>query len=230
MLSSAFVKPSLVALSTLSRKIVMAATGLFLCSFLVVHLGGNLILLLPEPDARPLFNAYAAAMSGFLLIKVIAYGLYAAILIHVVFAVWIAVVNRRASGSRYAVDRRAGASPWYAQQMNLLGAVLLVFLVVHMKDLWFVYKFGEVPLDAEGHRDLYEVVLTVFQSPTYTLLHIVAFVALGFHLRHGFVGALGTLGLYGSLTRRIAEGVGTVYSVAISAGFAGIALVLHVWR
>lgn len=227
-MSSASVKSSL--LTTISRKLVMAVTGLFLCSFLVVHLGGNLLLLLPEPEARILFNTYAATLSGNPLIKAIAYGLYAAILVHVGYAVWIAVMNRRAAGSRYAVDRRAQASPWYARQMNLLGAILLVFLVVHMRDLWFVYRFGAVPLDAEGHRDLYELVVTAFRSPVYTTLHVGAFVTLGYHLRQGVVGALGTLGLYDPLARRIAVVVATIYSLAISAGFIGIALVVHVWR
>jgi succinate dehydrogenase / fumarate reductase cytochrome b subunit len=37
--------------STLSRKNLMAITGLFLCFFLVIHLLGNLQLLLPAAIA-----------------------------------------------------------------------------------------------------------------------------------------------------------------------------------
>jgi len=37
----------------------MAITGLFLCFFLVIHLLGNLQLLLPADQARDAFNHYA---------------------------------------------------------------------------------------------------------------------------------------------------------------------------
>jgi succinate dehydrogenase subunit C (EC 1.3.5.1) len=43
--------------TTVGRKIVMALTGLFLITFLVVHLAGNLLLL--RNDGGEAFNAYA---------------------------------------------------------------------------------------------------------------------------------------------------------------------------
>jgi hypothetical protein len=38
--------------STIGRKLIMAATGLFLCSFLLVHLSGNLLLFKSDGGRR----------------------------------------------------------------------------------------------------------------------------------------------------------------------------------
>ena len=48
---------------TLSRKNLLALTGLFLCFFLVIHLFGNLQLLLPVEVARWQFNFYSKLLS-----------------------------------------------------------------------------------------------------------------------------------------------------------------------
>jgi hypothetical protein len=59
---------------TLSRKNLMALTGLFLCFFLVIHLFGNLQLLLPAEAARWQFNFYCKLLSENLFIQLISYG------------------------------------------------------------------------------------------------------------------------------------------------------------
>ena len=214
-------------MSTLLRKAVMALMGLFLCVFLVVHLGGNLILVLPPTDAQPLFNAYGELLSQSLLIKGVAWGLYAAMVAHILDGFWIAALNRRAAGPRAQVDRRRALSPWYSRQMALLGTLILVFLVVHMRDFWFVYTFGEVPVDAAGKRDLYTVVVTAFQAEWYVLLHLFAFIALGFHLLHGVFSAAQTLGLHHPRLQRVARLAGILFSTTITAGFCAVALVVH---
>ncbi len=65
---------------TLSRKNLMALTGLFLCFFLVIHLFGNLQLLLPAEAARWQFNFYSKLLSENLFILLISYVLFASIL------------------------------------------------------------------------------------------------------------------------------------------------------
>src|ERR1700730_8662964 len=56
---------------TLSRKNLMALTGFFLCFFLVIHLFGNLQLLLPAEAARWQFNFYSKLLSENLFIQLI---------------------------------------------------------------------------------------------------------------------------------------------------------------
>src|SRR5271165_4234212 len=112
---------------TLSRKNLMALTGLFLCFFLVIHLFGNLQLLLPAESARWQFNFYSKLLSENIFIQLISYFLFASILAHAVYALLITVQNRRSNGQRYAYDRRSAASKWYSRQMGLLGTIILFF-------------------------------------------------------------------------------------------------------
>jgi succinate dehydrogenase / fumarate reductase, cytochrome b subunit len=65
---------------TPSRKDLMALTGLLLFIFLVIHLFGNLQLLLPAASARWQFNFYSKLLSENIFIELISYLLFASIL------------------------------------------------------------------------------------------------------------------------------------------------------
>jgi succinate dehydrogenase / fumarate reductase cytochrome b subunit len=127
--------------STIGKKLIMALTGLFLCSFLVVHLIGNLQLFYKDEGLA--FNQYAVFMTSFPLIKFISYGLYAFILLHAFDGISLAIRNRKARPVRYAEVNNQ--STWASRNMTMLGTVLLVYLIVHMSNFWFQYKFGYVP-------------------------------------------------------------------------------------
>ncbi len=71
-------------LSTLSRKMLMCLTGLFLGFFLLIHFLGNLQLFLPQEQAHLQFNAYSHFLSGNIIIKIVSYVLYASIILHAV--------------------------------------------------------------------------------------------------------------------------------------------------
>ena len=120
----------------------MALTGLFLSTFLVVHLLGNLQLF--KSDGGLAFNTYAVFMTTNPLIKFVSYGLYALILLHALDGIQLTFYNRKARGSAsYASFNNQ--SSWASRNMALLGTILLVYIVVHMGDFWFKYKFGYVP-------------------------------------------------------------------------------------
>src|SRR3569833_1817950 len=65
--------------SSLGKKLIMALTGLFLCTFLIVHLGGNLLLFINDDGYA--FNMYANFLTHFPPIEVVAYILYLCILV-----------------------------------------------------------------------------------------------------------------------------------------------------
>ena len=88
--------------SSLGKKLVMALTGIFLCTFLVVHLVGNLQLF--KDDAGQAFNAYAYFMTHFGPIKIVSYLLYASIIIHAVYALLLTAGNKKALPVAYAVQ------------------------------------------------------------------------------------------------------------------------------
>ncbi|MFN4082485.1 MAG: succinate dehydrogenase cytochrome b subunit [Bacteroidia bacterium] len=129
--------------SSLGKKIIMSLTGLFLCSFLIVHMIGNLQLF--YSDSGLAFNKYAVFMTTNPLIKTVSYLLYATILFHAFKGIYLAYKNQKARPVRYAVYNGTSNSHWTSRNMGILGTVILVFIVVHMSDFWYQYKFGHIP-------------------------------------------------------------------------------------
>ena len=127
--------------SSLGKKLIMALTGLFLCTFLIVHLGGNLLLF--KNDQGFAFNSYANFLTHFPPIEVIAYLLYLSIIVHAVYALVLTIKNRRARPVGYAVQPKSDAS-WSSKNMGLLGSILLLFIVIHMGDFWLTYKYKDI--------------------------------------------------------------------------------------
>lgn len=127
--------------SSIGKKVLMSLTGLFLCTFLVVHLIGNLQLF--NADGGFAFNTYAVFMTTFPVIKFISYGLYFLILFHAFWGLYLAFKNRSARPVAYAHENKS--SSWASRNMAILGTVLLVYVGVHLNDFWYKYKFGNVP-------------------------------------------------------------------------------------
>jgi succinate dehydrogenase / fumarate reductase, cytochrome b subunit len=215
---------------TLSEKNLMALTGLFLCLFLVVHLLGNLQLLLPAQVAQWQFNFYSKLLSGNIFIQLVSYILFASILAHAIYALVITIKNRRSNGKRYEYDRRGVSSKWYARRMGLLGTIILFFLIIHLRDFWYQLQFGHVPLDKDGQKDLYKLVVTVYQNGWYVLIYALCMVALGYHLLHGFFSAARTMGVYHPRYVEWIKVLGWVYSIGVSAGFALVPIYVHFAR
>lgn len=203
----------------------MALTGLFLSFFLIIHLVGNLQLLLPAKEAQLQYNWYSKLLSGSLLIKIVSYGLYASILIHALDALYLSLKARKLSG-RYAIDRRRRASPWYARHMMLLGVIVFAFLIIHFKDFWYPYKFGKVGLDADGQKDLYSLVILAFQDWWYVVLYSVAILALGFHLIHGLFSATRSLGVYHPTYTKLIKTLSLAFGIALCLGYLVIPIYL----
>lgn len=220
---------SMPRLSSVARKNIMALTGLFLCLFLVIHLLGNSLLLLPPETAQASFNKYAKILSSLTVIKLAAYVTYASILIHAWMAWSLARSNRSAAGHSPVAGTIHSPSPWYTRYMGILGVVLLVFIVVHMWDFWYPYKFGgdAVATDAHGNRDLYGIVVRSLSRGWYVALYLVAMVALGLHLFRGLYHGFRSLGLhhpfYAALTKRLSQ----AFAIGISASFAAMCVYLY---
>lgn len=213
--------------STQAYKLWMALTGLFLCVFLIIHVLGNMQLFLPPEQAREQFNWYSRLLSGNIIIKLISWVLYFSILAHVFYAITISLKKKKANGEAYVYDRRAGASPWYSRNMGILGTVILLFLLIHLKDFWYQYKFGQLPLDGKGQKDLYQIVVTSYHQLWYVLVYELGLLALGFHLLHGFFSAARTLGLYHPKYVKVMKVIGWAYTVLIVAAFMAMPVYIY---
>ncbi len=215
-------------MKSLTRKLWMSVTGLFLCLFLVVHLAGNILLLFPAEEARSLYNAYSAALTSSKVIKVISIVLYASIIAHAAVSVVLAVSARRARGRvRYARERPSATSPWAARSMELLGVVLLVFLVIHMRTFWFTYHWGAIGIDDHGNKDLYGVVVEAFSRPWYVLLYVGSMAALAIHLYHGVESGFRTLGLHHHRFLAVVGWLGRAFAIAVGALFSLLPVWVH---
>lgn len=129
--------------SSLGRKLIMSLTGIFLCTFLIVHLIGNLQLF--KNDAGYAFNQYAYFMTHFTPIKVVSYLLYASIVLHAIYALILTLKNRAARPIGYAQFDGKANSTWNSRNMGILGTIVLVFLATHMYNFWWKYHNDQVP-------------------------------------------------------------------------------------
>jgi succinate dehydrogenase / fumarate reductase, cytochrome b subunit len=126
--------------SSIGRKLIMSMTGLFLCLFLIVHLGGNLTLF--AGDEGYTFNIYAHFMTHFPPVEIAGYILYISILVHAFYALMLTLSNRKARPVKYAVASKAPVR-WASLNMGLLGSIIFLFLIIHMSNFWGRYKFLE---------------------------------------------------------------------------------------
>ena len=172
----------------IGKKLLVALTGLFLCSFLIVHLSGNMLLF--KNDGGKAFEAYSEFMSTNPVIRTMEIVLFAGFLTHIIWAVSIWITNRMARPQSYAMNQPSANSTLASRTSFLTGSIVFIFLVVHLKSFWVPARF---PSGAKP--SMYEVVVTAFRNPAYDLLYLIALVLLGYHLNHGFQSAFQTFGL-----------------------------------
>lgn len=206
--------------SSLGRKVLMALTGLFLISFLAVHLAGNLQLL--KDDGGKSFNIYAEFMDTNPVVQFISKGNFTLILIHIIWGIMLAIKNRQARGTvGYAITNKKSA--WSSRNMGILGTIILIFLVIHIRHFYAEVHYGYVPTqlyDGKEVKNLYGEVARWFKVDWYVALYVFCMVALAFHLWHGFASAFQTLGLNHAKYNPIINFVGRAFAVIVPALFA----------
>lgn len=214
--------------STLGRKLTMALTGLFLITFLLVHLIGNLQLL--KNDGGHAFNVYAEFMSTNPLIQTVSKVNLFFIFAHVMVSLLLTIKNRKARGAEgYAVSNPT-SSIWSSRNMGILGTIILVFVVIHLKDFWAQMHWGGVtPVDYDGKqvRDLYSLVNEWFHVGWYVGLYAFCMIAVAFHLWHGFASAFQTLGLNHLKYNGLINFVGKTFSIVVPVLFALIPILMY---
>ena len=173
-------------MALISAKILMALSGLFLMSFLVVHLLGNLqIFAGPE-----VFNAYPETLHQYpILLWSARIILISAFALHIITAVFLSSKNRAARPIAYAQKQNIRSS-LASRTMLLGGLVILGFLLFHLSHLTWRWVFPEYAL-----LDLHTLTILSFQNIFVTGFYILAQIFLGLHLSHGFSSAAQTLSL-----------------------------------
>ena len=211
-----------VLFSSISKKFVMALAGLFLLTFLPVHLIINLLLLKSEPEP---FNKAAYFMATFPLVKIMEVVLIGTILIHVSWGLLIQIQNWLARPIGYVSSNKSETS-FFSRFMIWTGATVLIFLILHFFNFFFI-KLGFVAGDPD---DFYSVAHNLFKIPAYNYIYLTCFALLGFHLYHAFYSAFQTLGLNHRIWSPIVKTIALIYAILLPAGFAFISVSLWLFR
>ena len=214
--------------STIFRKILAALSGLFLTLFLLGHLAGNLQLFISGVEGQTQFNKYALFMTTNPVVQLLSVLTYSSILLHVVLTLYLAFKSRQARPISYAVSSGNSNSSWSSNNMAILGTLLLLFIIVHMRSFWYEMHFGDIGLDKWGNKDLHTVTVSAFQNIFYTGFYILSMLMLAFHLSHGVGSAFQTLGLNTSKYEKSITFFGKGIAIIIPLIFATIPIVLYV--
>jgi succinate dehydrogenase / fumarate reductase cytochrome b subunit len=213
--------------SSIGKKLIMSLAGIFLLTFLVVHLGINLLVLL---DSREPFNKAAHFMGTNVVIKVMEIVLFGGFFLHMLYGVIVSIQNMLARPVGYKKANHSQTS-FFSKYMFHTAVVLTIFLVLHLLDFYIKSKFfgdvGEVVYNGKHYHDLATLVIARFKIGWVVTVYVVALLGLGFHLHHGFQSAFQTLGLNHPVYTPVIKGFGVVYTVVITLGFISIPLVVY---
>ena len=193
-------------MSSIFKKYIVAASGLFLSLFILGHLVGNSLMIYSSEA----FNRYGHALITNPLIYIIEFVVVSIFLTHVFFALKVTLENWGARGEvgyKKRVNKEGNLVSFAASTMPYTGVIIFIFLVVHM----FNFKYGQnftISYDGAVMRDLHRLLLQYFQMPLNTVGYILAMVILAFHVLHGLWSLTQTFGLnrfmYNKLFRTVA--------------------------
>ncbi|NBE54687.1 succinate dehydrogenase [Streptomyces sp. YC537] len=206
--------------SSVGKKTVMAVSGIVMLLYLVAHMIGNLKIFFGPED----INQYAHWLRtmgapvlhhewALWLVRIV---LVLAVVAHATSAYQLSRRDIKARPSKY-VHKKAKSS-YATRTMRWGGIILGLFIVWHILDL----TTGTVHPGGFEHLHPYQNIIDTFSTWYGNVIYIVAVVALGFHVRHGFWSAAQTLGV-GSATRdRVLRAVADVLAVLLTLGFVAV--------
>lgn len=179
--------------SSVGRKFIMALTGASLVLFVTFHCLMNAVAICWPTAYNSICeflgaNWYALGASAVLALLVI---------IHIIYAVMLTVLNRKARGSeRYLINARPKSVEWSSKNMFVLGIVILAFLVVHLINFWAKMQLQEI---RGGIETFPPAAGTLFIQEAFSqiyvpIVYIIGFIALWFHMNHGFWSMFQSIG------------------------------------
>ncbi|MFI6638448.1 succinate dehydrogenase cytochrome b subunit [Streptomyces sp. NPDC050504] len=206
--------------STIGKKTVMAVSGLAMLGFLVAHMLGNLKIFFGAGE----FNEYAhwlRTIGDPLLhyewaLWILRLGLVAAVLAHGVAAYQLSKLDRGARPTAYRHKRRRAS--YATHTMRWGGVILALFIVWHILDL----TTGTVHPDGFEHGRPYQNIVDTFSTWYGNTIYIVAMLAVGLHVRHGFWSAAQTLGVGNARRELVLKVLANGLALLLTAGFLAV--------
>lgn len=177
--------------SSISRKILMALSGLFLISFLIVHASVNALIF--YNDKGKTFTIGAHFMATNPIIRTIEIILIFGFIIHIIQGLLLWRKNRKARPIQYFYKDNTPNVTWYSKSMTLFGTLILLFLIIHTQNFWIPNRVHQFQYGEE--LPLYEMIIEKFQSLAEVVIYLIGCFSLGWHLLHGFQSAFSSIGI-----------------------------------
>jgi len=183
----------------------MALSGLFLISFLVVHVGLNSCIFNDLPIFNPqdngsMFNRAAAFMGDSYVIRIIEIGLFAFFLLHIIQGYVVEINNRKKRKQGYRIGLGNRGSTWMSRSMAILGTLIFLYLIMHISQFWIPSRITggleEATYFGKHYHNLYLKMYETFQTGWVVVLYLIGVVSLCFHLLHGFHAAFRSIGVH----------------------------------
>lgn len=208
--------------SSIGKKVQMGISGLLLCGFLVAHLGGNLLLYVP--DGGKAYNEYAHALHARkLLLPAAEIGLLVLFAWHLLLAVTTNRENADARPTDYSMKRSKQEPGPIAQPassvMMTTGVVVLLFVLLHLADFRF-----ELRNHGSAGEEPFAKAVRLLQDPITCVGYIIGTLVLGYHVLHGFQSAFQSLGLNHPKYTPCIQKLSVVFAIIVGAGFASLPL------
>jgi len=204
--------------TTLGKKAMMALTGLFLITFLIVHAGINAMIFFN--DGGETFAHWAHFMGTNLIIRTMELVLVAGFVVHIVDALLITKHNKAARPVQYAYSNPNANSTWYSRSMGLLGTIILLFLIIHAAHFWIPNRYNQFTTGEE--LNLFTRMQDTFSHWYVVVIYVAGCFSLFWHLMQGFKTAFQTLGINHPKYNPLIKNVGIAFSVIISVLFASM--------
>jgi len=209
--------------TVIGKKVVMAATGTVLVSFVIGHMLGNLKIFSGAQD----INSYARFLRevgnpelGYgELLWVVRAVLLSCVILHVTAAVQLSRMNWQARPQDYRVKKDLGAT-LASRTLRWGGLLLAIFIVIHLLHL----TVGAVGFRAGQFHDLavYQNVVAAFAIWPVSAFYVLAMAALGLHLDHGIWSACQTLGLNSTYNEHSLRLVSRTFALVVFLGFISV--------
>jgi succinate dehydrogenase / fumarate reductase cytochrome b subunit len=206
----------LIASSSLTRKYLMAISGVLLFLFVIVHMLGNLQVFL-GPESLNAYGAFLKSKPGLLWsMRLI---LLVIVVFHIVTGIQLALQNRRARPVRYA-----NSKPPYANLASrtvlISGLVIFSFVAYHLMQFTLGVTNPEYLHleDSKGRHDVYRMAVEGFSYPGVTFFYIFAMGLLCLHLSHGVSSAFQSLGLKSKRTESLICRLSQIAAIIIFVG------------
>jgi succinate dehydrogenase / fumarate reductase, cytochrome b subunit len=224
--------------SAVGRKIVMALTGIFLITFLLVHVGLNSCIfndlsIFNPADNGSMFNRAAFYMGNSIVIRIVEIGLFLGFILHIVQGYMVEIKNRSLRGKAYKVDLGNRGSTWMSRSMAILGTLIFLYLIMHIAQFWVPSRITNDLQEVQYNGTTVEVhnlflrMYEVFQQGWVVILYLIGVTALFFHLLHGFHAAFRSIGVHNKKYLSMLKGLGYGFSVIVCLLFALMPLSMY---